>query len=42
MWNKNPEAGFPHEFIKIYQDYRANPVDATMDNYNKVNSAYTK
>jgi len=39
MWNRNPEAGFPHEFIKIYQDYRANPVDDTMNSYNQVKKA---
>jgi len=39
MWNRNPEAGFPDEFKDIYRKYRTNPVDDTMDNYNKVKNA---
>jgi hypothetical protein len=45
-WNKNPEKGFPKEFLEKIDLYRAKPakpvneVDATMDNYLKTRGAF--
>ena len=42
LWNRNPDAGTPEEFLKVYDTYRATDkvVNETVDNHKKVNAAF--